>query len=448
MSTFFNAFNKVSKEEWKNQIISDLKGKDHSILEFNDLIEELEFKAYYHNSESTRNLETPGNYPFTRGLNLPDNNWSNGALIQVMNEKKANKEALQKLMSGADFLYFKCDRTDCDWATTLSGIKFEFIKAQFDVTSASDYSVIRAIIGDAHLNNVSFNYDLLSEESERSLLIKLSEKTKGHPLFLVNGFAVQQLGATTWQEISFCLNVGHEYLLQLMNTGLNIDEAATLIHFHIGVGSNYLYEIAKLRTLRQLWAKLIDAYQPKNNSTYSCTVTAVIGHMNKSLKDPYTNLLRQTTEAMSATNGANNILVLPYNLYSNNGSIQLAERMAVNISLILKEESYLDRVIDPTGGSYSIEQLTHLIGKKAWETFQQLESSGGLFTDAALNEFRATISKKRQERIDAFVSGKTIGIGINKYADPNETDDTWKEVPSYLGIKSLIFELELQNISA
>jgi len=446
MSNFFKAFEKSSLTEWKDQIIKDLKGKEHSVLEFNDPIEELNYKAYYHQDEIKSSNELPGNYPFKRGLKTSENNWLNGTFILIDDEASANSEALECLMKGADLLVFKTEKTNCDWDKVLSNVKFEYTKVQFDVPTASDYKAIKKIVAQ-HINNISFNFDLFSSDNGIDLFNEVSEQTREsqHPVFLVNGFGVQQLGATTWQEIAFSLNVGHEYLLKLMSAGYSIDEASALVHFHIGVGNNYFYEIAKFRALRQLWSKIIEEYNPEHKCTYNCNITAVIGHTNKSLRDPYTNLLRQTTETMSATNGADAILVLPYDLYSTKGSSDIAKRMAINISLILKEESYLDKVIDPSGGSYSVEQLTNLIAEKAWISFQSIEANGGLFETSAIETFKDGIKTKRSERIEAFQSGKITGIGMNKYPDPGEKPADWQNRKSYLGIDPIMFDMESKN---
>lgn len=449
MSNFFSAFDKSSLSEWKDQIIKDLKGKEHSILEFNDSIEELDYKAYYHQDEINPSNEAPGNFPYKRGLKTTDNNWLNAALITVEDDSKANTEALDNLMKGADLLVFSTSQTNCDWNKVLSGVKFEFIKAQFNVPSTNDYKAIKEVVKD-HIDNISFNFDLLSNDSNENTLSDLIAQNREtqHPVLLINGFKVQQIGATTWQEIAFCLNVGHEYLLKLMTAGMTTDEASAMVHFHLGVGSNYFNEIAKLRALRQLWSKLIEAYNPNHKCTYNCAITAVIGHTNKSLRDPYTNLLRQTTEVMSASNGADNILVLPYDLYSTEGASEISKRTALNISLVLKEESYLDKVIDPTGGSYTVEKLTELIAEKAWTYFQSIETNGGLFVESALESFTDAIKSKRNERIEAFQSGQITGIGMNKYPDPNEKPVEWQNRDLYLGIEPIMFDMESKNSMA
>lgn len=444
MNNFFSAFDKSSLSQWKDQIIQDLKGKEHSVLEFHDPIEELDYKAYYHKDETASKNEAPGKFPYTRGLKTSDNNWMNAALVEITDESEANNEALDLLMKGADLLVFKTKKTDCNWNTVLSDIKVKYIKVQFDVPSISDYTLIKEVIGN-QLNTVSFNFDSVVTGLGTINEIIAASGSQQHPVLLINGFGVQQLGATSWQEIAFSLNIGHEYLLKLMESGLSIDEASAMVHFHIGVGSNYFNEIAKFRSLRQLWSKVIDAYKPEHSCSYNCKITAVIGHINKSLRDPYTNLLRQTTETMSASNGADSILVLPYDLYSNNGVSELAKRMALNISLILKEESYFDKVIDPVGGSYSVEALTKLIGDKAWSYFQSIESKEGLFSKSGLDSIIDDIKSKRQDRIEAFQAGEIVGIGMNKYPSPDEQKAEWVKRESYLGIEPIAFDMESKN---
>jgi methylmalonyl-CoA mutase len=445
MNNFFNAFSKSSSDQWKEQIIKDLKGKEHELLEFADPIEEINFKAYYHQDEVPANNSAPGSSPFNRGSKRDLNDWNNGIQIIVSDESEANREALHALMTGADLLLFKSDKNNVDWKKVLNEVKAEFIQLQFEVSNTSEIDLIQEITGNS--TNVAFNFDPFDGNLDFDS-IKNKMNDRQFYAFKINGFGIQQGGATTWQQIAFCLNAGHETLLQLMESGLTIDEAAATIHFHIGVGSNYFLEISKIRALRNLWSKIIAAYQPKHNCSHNCSISAVIGHMNKSLQDPYTNLLRQTTEVMSATNGADNIIVLPYDLYSEDGVSELSKRMALNISLILKEESYLDRVIDPVGGSYSVERLTETVGKKAWDLFKSLEAKNGLTNDNTLATFIADVSSKADKRIELFNNGETVGIGINKYPDPNEKSSNWKETEGYLGLPNVVFEKSFKTITA
>jgi len=442
MSDFFTAFEKVTREDWKNKLINDLKGKDPSLLQIEDEIEELSLSTYYHSEDLKLTDTVPGNFPFTRGMNAPSNKWGNGFLVVIENEMEANKKALEALNAGADLLVFKSTKSDTNWNVVLSDIQLEHIESQFVISSEEEFEAVRDCVSMIS-SGIQYNIDFLENQWKDGSFNSIAEKFKtGQQAFCsISGFKVQQAGATTWQEVAFCLSTAHEYLVKLMELGFTIDQASACITFKLGVGSNYFYEIAKIRSLKRLWSKIVEAYEPEHSCSYACNITAVLGHTNKSLKDPHTNLLRQTTEAMSAINaGVNGIVILPYDSLSKNGSSQLAERMALNISSILKEESYLDVVIDPLGGSYSVENITDCIAKKSWELFQQLDGQGGVFINEALDSLRKKINEKQLLRIQKFNEGTTVGIGINKYLNSDEIENSWKEVHPYLSMNQLILE--------
>ena len=166
--------------------------------------------------------------------------------------------------------------------------------------------------------------------------------------------------------------------------------------------------------------------------------------MNKSLKDPHTNLLRQTTEAMSAiAAGIETIVVLPYDAESINGTSILAERMALNISLILKEESYFDAVIDPLGGSYALEDLTEQIGAKSWDLFQKLESLGGISSKKTIHYLRSEINTKSEIRKNQIANSHKTLIGINRFLNPLPEKNEFLIQDDYLGMSKIIFERDL-----
>ena len=447
MNDFFRPFKASTKAEWEVQLISDLKGKDPSILRTNDEIEEIEFASYAHQEDITSTPETAGNFPYTRGMNAPNNEWKNGARVVVTDEKEANKNALEALNLGADMLIFEQAKANTNWLIVLDKIKLEYIETQFSISTLEAFEHLHAIQS-ANSYQMDIQFDFLQNMDIELEKVATHYKTKQARFCEVNGFGIQQAGATTWQEVAFCLSAGHDYLVKLMNDGFSIDQASACINFNIGVGSNYFYEIAKIRSLKRLWSKVIRAYEPQHACSYNCNINAQIGHSNKSVLDPHTNLLRQTTEAMSAaTSGVHSITILPHDMYSSIGTSVLAQRMAINISTILQEESYLAKVVDPLGGSYTIELLTDQIAKRSWELFQKMDANGGLFNESNQKELVDAIIQKRQQRIDAFVSGKTVGIGMNKFKNPQETNVSWKLPSAYLGLSALILENELTTQS-
>lgn len=442
MSDFFKEFAPVSKAEWEAKLISDLKGKDPALLEINDVIEELQLSSCMHREDVVNEDATPGNYPYLRGMNRDDNQWKNGFLITVRDEKEANTKALQALNSGADLLVFKSTESSTNWPVVLEGIELQYIQTQFVVRRMSEYKALKELnLPDEQY--IRYNIDFLDQEwsLEDFGVIAKDFKEQQQRFCSVNGFKVQQCGANTWQELAFSLSAAHEYLVRLLDVGFSVDEASACIAFNLGIGANYFNEIAKFRALNLLWSKIVDTYGPEHGCSHNAAITAVTTHVNKSLEDPYTNLLRQTTEAMSAISaGVENIVILPYDHHSVNGSSQLAERMALNISSILKEESYLDKVLDPIGGSYSIEQLTIAIAEKAWSFFQELEKSGGIAQAESLQLLTEKVAHKRALRIDLLNDERRTLIGVNKYPNPDLQAADWKVIENYLGMKALVLE--------
>ena len=177
MSNFFNEFKKVSKSEWEQKIISDLKGKDPSIIAIDNKIEDLNLSSYYHAEDISKD-ETTGNFPFTRGMNEANNAWQNGAFIIVLSEKEANKKALLALNSGADLLVFKSEKDGVDWKIVFNEIQFEFIHVQFVIESKAEFDSIYALM-DSNSNNVQYNIDIidhLSAEDFNSIAENFKEK--------------------------------------------------------------------------------------------------------------------------------------------------------------------------------------------------------------------------------------------------------------------------------
>jgi methylmalonyl-CoA mutase len=276
----------------------------------------------------------------------------------------------------------------------------------------------------------------------RKLAPFFSEKQS--PFIVINGYALQQTGANSTQELAFSLSTANECLGVLIAAGMNIDQAAACIHFSVGITANYFYSIAKIRALKELWASIVDTYSPMHGCSKNCIITAVSGPMNKSLKDPYTNLLRQTTEGLSAAvAGVESILIQPYTTASTQPLNDLAERMATNISLLLKEESYMHIVNDPIGGSYAIEQLTTQFSEKAWELFQETEAKNGVFSEECASMLQTLVIETANQRLDALSDGKNLLIGVNKFPNPSPESADYAEVSNYYGMPQLILEREL-----
>jgi len=188
------------------------------------------------------------------------------------------------------------------------------------------------------------------------------------PEHAIRADLVLEAGGNAVQQLGIALAEGVERLASVSETR-SVDVAAQELQFVFAIGSSYFLEIAKLRAARMLWAHAVDQFQPAEPSACRMNLHARTARINKSLSNPHTNLLRATTEAMSAIiGGCDSLTVEPFGF---------PEHLAVNIQRILAEEVHLGAVADPGGGSYYLEALTASLGRAAWALFQRIEAQGG-----------------------------------------------------------------------
>lgn len=432
MSNQNSHFPKSSKAEWLEMLQKELKDADFQ-ANFHKFsaIEELEIKSYFHVEDKLKTELVPGKYPYTRGFAAENNDWFIGEEITVKDEKSANKQALNSLEKGASSLIFDLNKKLVQLDTLLEGIQIQYIRCYFNAVLDSEIKQIKSYFAEQKAFVAFFN-----SEVKNPLELLNSES------YHIDAYSVQQAGANAAQEIAFALNAAYALILHEIQHGKDIDSIAPHLHVSLGVGSNYLMETVKFRAFRTLWSKMIRSFEPKHRCNETIQITARIGFLNKSLKDPYTNLLRQTTEVMSAAlGGVNHIWNPAYDAQSTVGSSELARRMARNISLILKEESYFDQVIDAAGGSYAFEQIGVGLEEKAWNLFLEIQAKGGLIHNDGLRFLQEEVNRIAQVRQTEINENKTLLIGINKYVNPQDSSLVWKEIPAvYLGFKALRLE--------
>ncbi len=442
----FEEFPKSGKQDWINLLAKELKGADFdSALIKHDTIEEVDYPSFFHGEDAHFAAEVPGKFPYRRGFLSKLNDWSIAGEIAVDDEKKANKLALDMLMKGNTALIFNLEnKSKAKLDLLFQGIGFEFIKVFFRCKDRETISALNAWFEMHPSNEIFLAYNPLAQSSKLDSGNLFNNAKAIFRNFEVDAYSIQQSGASCAQEIAFALGLGHEYLAQQLELGRSVDDALLHIHFTFGVGSSYLFEIAKLRAFRMLWAKIARSYSPEHNCSEMVSIASKTGFLNKSLQDPYTNLLRQTTEVMSAVlGGANHIMNQPYDQLSQQGSSENAQRMATNISLILKEESYLEQVLDACGGSYAIENLTEKLADKAWDLFREIEKQGGLFNSTLFEKIRQTAEK----RAELYRNKQKTLIGVNKFPNPESSDLTWKENKGvYFGLEAKILEQELSLV--
>ena len=227
-------------------------------------------------------------------------------------------------------------------------------------------------------------------------------------------------GAFIFQELGYALAWGAQWLTALTDAGLTIDEVASRIKFNMGVSSNYFMELAKFRAARMLWAQIVEQYKPASADSAKMHVHAATSQFNQTIYDAHVNLLRSQTEAMSAAlAGVDSITVVPFDTpYKTPDTF--SERIARNQQFLLKEESHLDKVVDPAGGSYYVETLTVSIANEAWKLFLEVEDKGGFFAEVNNGEVQKAVNASCEKRHTDVARRKEILLGTNQYPNINE----------------------------
>lgn len=407
-----SSFPSVSDEQWKNAVQRELKDLSfEDILIRKDEIENLEFEKYNSIESQNQSIES-------QSWKTNNNDWEINHRIIVMDEKVANKEALQVLNLGASSLTFELKKNQISWSVLFEGIGLDHIETNFHC------------IDENQEKDLASNWNKFTSKNLQLLNATVSANNFN---LSVLSFEIQQAGANAIQEIAYALAMGNEGLQQSHNSLKSIT-------FEMGIGASYFVEIAKFRAIQSLWNHICQ----ENQSSCKSAIIARTTFVNKSLKDPYTNLLRQTTEAMSAVlGGVQAVDIQPYDLYSLEAERGFSSRMAINISNLLKEESYLQYVIDPLKGSYNLESLTKQLKEKSWALFLAIETTGGIGSEQGMSLLKEQISKTRQARIDRVKEGKQILIGINKFPNPEEKAGQWSTIESRTGFDALILEKEI-----
>ncbi|MGD2090056.1 MAG: acyl-CoA mutase large subunit family protein [Candidatus Aminicenantes bacterium] len=235
----------------------------------------------------------------------------------------------------------------------------------------------------------------------------------------VSGLPYHNAGADAVRELAYVLATAVEYIDQLLERGAAIDDIAGQMRFTFGIGPFYFMEIAKLRAARVLWAKIIETCGGSSQAQ-KITIHARTSSYNQTKYDPYVNMLRTTTEAFSAvTAGLDSLHTNPFNEVFGS-SDEFSRRVTRNTQVLLLEECRLDQLIDPAGGSYYVEKLTHEVCQKAWDKFQEIEAMGGMFKALQKGfpqDETAAVHEKRKQDI---INKKSIIVGTNYSANVNE----------------------------
>lgn len=442
----FSEFAPNTMQEWIDKVTADLKGADFNKKLVWKTNEGFSVQPMYRleNMQDLKNLDCfPGEFPFVRGNKKDNNDWYVRQDIVVENYAEANKKALDVLNRGVNSLGFVLtgcqEMTKADMEVLLKDICLECVEINF-VAGCQKAAVLDAFKAVAEERGVApekvyggINIDPLGvytrkgkwcTENPYAIVKANAEKMAAYKNFKtieVSGFVFNNSGSSIVQELGFALAAGVEYLDKLTDEGMSIDDITPNIRFHFATGSKYFMEIAKLRAARYLWAHIVKAYNPCCDCKCMMNIHAETSEWNKTVYDPNVNMLRTQTETMSAVlGGVDSFTVHPFDYTYECQPTELAERVARNQQLLLKEESHFAKIVDAAGGSYYIEELTQNIAEAAWKLFLEVQEQGG-YTEALKKGFvQAAVKETAQARDLAIAQRKENFVGVNQFPNFNE----------------------------
>ena len=420
MSKFlFEDFDEVSAKQWKQKIQYDLKGADYNDTLVWKSPEGINVKPFYHEDDFKEDFQPIPGQP---------QNWKIAQKIFIDDEKIANHIALDALKRGAEAIVFTAAE-DFDPKTVFKDFPFEQASIYFNLSFLSEafYGKLIKFFSEKKAT-VFYNIDLIGNlartgnwfhnlKRDHEILDHLLERHSTENFLSVDACLYQNAGANIVQQLAYALAHVNEYLNHIASAShsdSSLNEAE--ITFHLATGPNYFFEIAKIRALRKLYASLAKEY----GTNQTCHILATPSKRNKTLYDYNVNLLRSTTECMSAIlGGADTVCNLPYDaLYHK--SNEFGERISRNQLLILKHESYFDTVSNPADGTYYIESLTDELAEKALQRFKEIEKGGGFLQQLKEGIIQKKIKESAEKEQQLFDSGELKLLGTNYH--PNKND--------------------------
>lgn len=423
MAPLFKEFDEISAKQWKQKIQMDLKGADYNKTLVWESLEGISVKPFYH-KDALKQLPistAKKNYSICRQININD-------------ENDARQNALKALEDGANALLFAADKPfDAkvlikDLPKGLDGKKVALhfnlsfledgffsklatLSADFDCTLNIDIIGNLAAIG-------NWFYDKNKDHKlVENIINKSDQSTK---ILGVNAALYQNAGANIVQQVAYALGHGNAYLDAFKTNA---------IQFRFAVGSNYFFEIAKLRAFRYLWNLLLAEY----DLAPECQLFVTPSTRNKTVLDPYVNMLRTTSECMSAVlGGADTIANLPYDVFFDKNH-DFGQRIAKNQLLILQEESGLNPGNNFADGSYYIAALTTQIAEKSLELFNLMENHGGFVKQLLSGTVQRKIGESAAKEQQLFDDKELVLVGANKYQNATEKGETTSSDKPVLG---------------
>lgn len=441
------AFPPVSTEAWEAVIERDLKGADYNKKLVWRTLEGFDVQPYYRAEDLAKlpNVDgEPGKYPYMRGNHSAGNPWLIRQDIRATDFSEANRLALDALSRGADSVAFvldtHADLTPADFKILLQGIDLAAKEVNFENAGRGDLLLpalgealaslgqaakdVHGAVGFSQMGWLAFKGKLCANHGgpkERTKkAFAFHRQYPGLQTLAVDGRIFHNSGATAVQELAYTLAQAAQLLDWLTDAGVAAGDAAQAFRFNFSVGTTYFMEIAKFRAARYLWTKVLEGYGEQDKEKMRMTAHVETSHFNQTVYDPYINLLRAATEGMSSVlSGVHSLTILPFDTpYAD--PTEFSTRLARNAQLLFKEESYFDKVVDPAGGSYYVETLTHSLIKAAWDLFLAVQGEGGYVEAMQRGSIQKAISELAATRRKRYATRRDTILGTNQF--PNFTE--------------------------
>jgi methylmalonyl-CoA mutase len=425
----FNDFDTVTSKQWKQKIQVDLKGADYNETLIWQTAEDIHVKPFYHADTFNSELNKISSTQATK--------WNICQSIYVFDINKSNKKAIEAISKGAESIKFIIPNENISISNLIENIdiretslyfELEFISEAFinhfvELSNSNNFYVFNDIIGNLAKSGNWFKS--LEDDHKKFNTITTQLNTVSIDLCLY-----QNAGANMVQQLAYALAHANEYLNHFDNLLNNKQKQTFKVVFNIAVGTNYFFEIAKIRALRILWKSLSRMYDINEE----CHIIATPSKRNKTLYDYNTNILRTTTECMSAIlGGTNTVCNLAYDAIYHKDN-EFGERIARNQLLILKHESYFNKVNNPADGTYYIEEITSQLAEHSLELFKNIEANGGFLKQLKEGTIQRKIKESASKEQQQFNDGEEILLGSNKH--PNSNDKMKHELELYPFVKT------------
>ncbi|MEN8191985.1 MAG: methylmalonyl-CoA mutase family protein [Bacteroidota bacterium] len=465
--TLSDDFTPPSFDEWKDKVVKDLKGKPYEKL-ISNTIDGIQLQPIYTKADTDgkdiQQFPIEGSYRGTSANGYYGKDWLINQRIELADVDEYNTALKDALQRGQNSIYISVDKAtkfglDADYAKTedvgkgglsISGLSsFSRLLTDIDITKYpifistgfSSVPITSILYAYCKNNNIDITKVHGSVEADpigywasegelpvpvvsaiSGLKNSMDWKIKNAPsLKTINVSTIPYIngGANAVQELAYAVATSAEYIRNLLDSGADINDVAQNMKITMSAGSSFFTEVSKFRAVKLLWKNLIAAFGGNEKSQKVCLFVST-SQFNKTLFDPYVNMLRTTTESFSAiVGGIDSLQVFPFDSVFSL-SDDFSRRIARNTQIILKEESHFNSPIDPAGGSYYVENLTEELAKNAWGKFQEIEKNGGMIESLKKGLIQEEVEKTYQKRLKAISKRKSVIVGTNMYANPTE----------------------------